>query len=377
MTRAVGPLTAAIGSLAAFGKPGGLLGRELDLARALGPQPTWNRLRPIGPTMPTGARGRLYERIWKDAATAIGAEVRELEGGFLEIRRDGATTRVREQLVPRDDPVTLALAGDKPLVHGLLVAAGLPVPEHAVLEARDVDVAAEFIAGGAPCVVKPASGSGRGNGVTGFVTSREDFVRARLRSLRYDAERVLIERQATGLEFRVLVLEGEPVGVVRRDPPHVVGDGSSAILPLVEAENRRRVAARGEAGQWLLDIDLDALFTLRSQGLAPRSVPAPGRRVRVGSGSSQGSEREAHVVPIADAAVSGVLGAACTAAEVLGSSYASVEVITSDPATDLIAAGGVVLEINTTPGLAQHYVVADREAVEPVASVVLERLLAR
>jgi D-alanine-D-alanine ligase-like ATP-grasp enzyme len=83
------------------------------------------------------------------------------------------------------------------------------------------------------------------------------------------------------------------------------------------------------------------------------------------------------VVPIADAAVSGVLGAACTAAEVLGSSYASVEVITSDPATDLIAAGGVVLEINTTPGLAQHYVVADREAVEPVASVVLERLLAR
>jgi len=377
MTRAVGPVTAAIGSLAAFGKPGGLLGRELDMARSLGVRMTWSRLRPSGATMPASARGRVYGRIWQDAAAAIGADVVELADGFLEIRRDGAITRVYAQLVARDDPVTLAFAGNKPLVHALLVAAGLPVPEYAALGAGDVDAAAQFVAAGGPCVVKPARGSGRGDGITGFVTSRQDFVRARLPSLRYDAERLLVERQATGLEFRVLVLDGEPIGAVRRDPPHVIGDGRSDIVELVRAENRRRVAARGDAGLWLLDVDLDSLFTLRSQGLAPRSVPPRGQRVRVHTGSSRGSEREGHALPIADAAIGGIVDAARAATAAVGSSYASVEMITPDPSVDLAAAGGIVLEINTTPGLTQHYLVADREAIEPVAAVVLERLLAR
>jgi cyanophycin synthetase len=376
MTRAVGPVTAAIGSLAAFGKPGGLLGRELDMARSLGVRMTYRRLRPSGAAMPASARGRVYGRIWQDAAAAIGADVIELADGFLEIRRDRAATRVYRQLVARDDPVTLAFAGNKPLVHALLVAAGLPVPEYAAVAAGDVDEAAQFIASGGPCVVKPARGSGRGDGITGFVSSRPDFVRARLPSLRYDAERLLVERQATGLEFRVLVLDGEPIGAVRRDPPHVTGDGRSDIVELVGIENRRRVAAEGDAGLWLLTLDLDALFTLRAQGLTPRSVPPRGQRVRVHTGSSQGSEREAHVLPIAGAAIGGILDAARAAAQAVGSSYASVEMITPDPSADVGVAGGIVLEINTTPGLTQHYLVADHETIEPVAAVVLERLLA-
>ena len=35
----------------------------------------------------------------------------------------------------------------------------------------------------------------------------------------------------------------------------------------------------------------------------------------------------------------------------------------------------MILEINTTPGLAQHYLVANPDRVEPVAAVVLARLL--
>jgi cyanophycin synthetase len=370
-------VTRALGRLGAFGKPGALIGLEADLVRALGPRLSWDRLRRRdAPRLPGNLRAEIYRRIWEEAAAAVGAEVRTLEGGFQEIRRGGRSTRVYGSLVPLDDPVTLELAGDKPLVHKVLTGAGLPVPAHVVLPTADVQAGAEFVREQPPCVVKPAFGSGRGAGITGFVTTPEEFLRARLRAIRYDAERLLVERQAAGAEYRVLVLGGSVIGVVRRDPPHVTGDGASTILQLVEAENVRRVAAAGAAGPWLVEIDLDAVFALRQEGMDLASVPAAGRRVRVHAGSSQGSEVEAHVVPKDDPSVRGIAEAGRRAAEAIGSEFASVEIITPDATRDLGDAGGVILEINTTPGIAQHYIVSDRTVIEPVAAVVLERLLA-
>ena len=366
----------ALDRLGAFGKGGGLVGRELDLARELGPRLAWTRLRPQpGTAMPGGARREIYGRIWREGAEQIGADVRELEGGFLEITRGGKRTRIYEQLVQRDDPVILKLAGDKPLSLIVLSEAGLPVPDHVVVEASDVDAAAAFLDGSSPNVVKPASGSGRGDGITGFVVGRDDLRRARLRALRYDPGRLLVERQAGGDEYRVLVMDGEVLGVVRREPPHVTGDGRSTVAELVTTENRRRAEARGTAGLWAIDLDLDAVFTLRAQGMTVTSVPAAGQRVRVRAGSSQGSELEAHVLPAGGAASAGIEAASLKAAATIDSRYSSIELMTPDASVDLAEAGGVVLEINTTPGVAQHYLVADPDAIEPVAARVLERLL--
>ncbi len=372
----VGPITGALGRLAELGKPGAFVGRELDLVRVLGVRHAWTRLSATEAELlaPT-ARARLYRRIWEDAADRVGAELRELPSGFLEIRRGDHVTRVREHLVAIDDPVTLAIAGDKPLVHGALTDAGLPVPRHEVVRIGDTDAAATFVETSAPCVVKPASQSGRGDGVTGFVASRSDLIRASLRSVRHDPERLLVEAQAAGPEYRVLVLDGEPVGAVQRDPPHVTGDGSSTIIELVDAENRRRVTADGEAGLRLLELDLDALFTMREQGLSLRAVPRAGRRVRVRSGTSQGSEQDAQAVPVGDPHHAGICAAAREAARIVGARLATVEMITQDPSAELGSSGGVILEINTTPGLAQHYLVANPDAAEPVAEVILSRLL--
>ena len=214
------------------------------------------------------------------------------------------------------------------------------MPDYTVVAVGDTDAAAAFVEASAPCVVKPASQSGRGDGVTGFVGSRSDLIRAQLRSVRHDPERLLVERQATGPEYRVLVLDGEPVGIVRRDAPHVTGDGRSTIIELVDAENRRRVTADGDAGLRPLELDLDALFTMREQGLSLRSVPGDGRRIRVRSGTSQGSEQDAHTVAMTDPGHAGLTAAAREAARIVGSRLASVEVITRDPSEKLGRAAG-------------------------------------
>ena len=61
------------------------------------------------------------------------------------------------------------------------------------------------------------------------------------------------------------------------------------------------------------------------------------------------------------------------AAAVVGVRLAGVDVITNDPAVGLGESGGVVLEVNTTPGLQWHYRV--RNGGVKVAEPILERLL--
>ena len=63
------------------------------------------------------------------------------------------------------------------------------------------------------------------------------------------------------------------------------------------------------------------------------------------------------------------------AAGVVGLRLAGVDVITSDADRSLAEAGGVVLEVNGTPGLHYHYEVAEAANATRVAIPVLRKLL--
>jgi cyanophycin synthetase len=70
-----------------------------------------------------------------------------------------------------------------------------------------------------------------------------------------------------------------------------------------------------------------------------------------------------------------VVAAGARAARAVGLRLASVEVVTPDPSVPLEVAGGVVLEVNGSPGLHYHYQVADGSVVAPVAVPILAHLL--
>jgi hypothetical protein len=359
-----------------LGRPGLTAAQELADLGLLGPR-LWFRQRrdPTGGTLKGAVRGRWYRRMWTDAATLVGARVDEGPGDLLTLTRRSGSVRVWGQFVPLDDPVTLRLAGDKPATHELLRRAGLAVPEHVVVPVADASAAAGMLDRHERLVIKPAASTGAGQGVTGGVRTPRDLRRALLRAGPHDPRRALVESQSAGQEVRVLVAHGEPLAVVRRRAPELAGDGSSSIAELVHAENRRRRGAEGAAGLFALSLDLDAVLALRDEGLSPRSVPAAGQRVRVKTASSQGSERDATAVPVTDPSVQGVVADAARAATALPASFVSVEFITSDPSRST-AEVGVVLEINTTPGMVQHYVVDNPGETPDVAALLLERLLA-
>ena len=344
----------------------------VDLALTGGVAPVTAHLRAArGETLDKAVRERAYASLWGEAAAELGAVSRSLGHGFLEIRRGDAVTRVRRSTVMLDDIVTFVL--DKEIGQGLLAASGVPVPEYVMLHEADPGRIQRFLdATPEGCVVKPAEGFS-GRGVTCGVRTKRELALAVRRAAGY-SNRILVERMVLGASYRVLLLDGELVDVIRRDPPHVRGDGRATLAELIAAENRRRMAAGGEEGLSRLAIDLDCVLTLRRAGLTLRSVPAAGAEVRVKTAVAGNAARENHTVR--DGVSPELLGECVRAAGELGVRLAGVDVLTPDVSRSLAETGGAINEVNTNPSLLHHTYVADRAGATPVAVPVLRRLLA-
>lgn len=372
--RAESTITAVLDAIGTAGRPGRELAVRLDLLRSVGVGEARRRRGHDArlATFTSDGRRPGYQRLWSDAARELGAQMVDLSGGFLEFRSGAARTRVWNHWVPLEDIVTLRLADDKARAHRLLTAAGLPVPEHATFVATELAPALAFLArSSGACVVKPVDSAG-GSGTTAGVRTPSQLRRARMRAGRRHG-RLLIESQVPGAVYRLLFLDGELIGAIRRLAPTVVGDGSATVAALIDAENERRYADADGARPWLLRVDLDAVLALENAGLTLSSVPDRDARVAIKTAVSQNAPQDNETVTgeLSEALVAD----AARAAAVIGVRLAGVDVITTDPGSSLTSGAGVVLEVNATPGLHYHYDVRDRDGADRVMVAILARLL--
>jgi len=356
------------------GRRGRRVAVALDNAALLGARRVWRstrRARSQGvPGRP--ARDAVYRQIWKGAAAAVGADFRDLGSGFAELHRSGRTVRVFHQVTPLDDPVALRVALDKPFGHRLLAAKGVRVPEHVAFTFSDERPALDLLERVGRCVVKPAVGTAGGEGVMAGVATATDLQRARLRAGCF-GEEMLAERQAPGLVHRFLLLDGDVLDVVVDRPPHLAGDGLSTVEELVVAENARRLAAVGEQGLELLGLDADLVFALRAEGLALASVLPAGSTARVKSVTNDRGPQDS--LTYRGAVHADVLEQVRASVAAIGLRLAGVDVVAPGVDRPLEQTGGVVLEVNGTPGIHRHYQVVDRAGATRVAEPILERTL--
>jgi cyanophycin synthetase len=316
-------------------------------------------------------RSRFYEAAWREAAAQAGAEVRVIGGSALEISRGERRLLVRDNVTSLDDPVTLDVAGDKPLVYRLLAERRIPVPRHGVFRRDDLGGAWEFAAALAgPCVVKPAQGGAAGAGITTGLTQKGALAAALARAGAWSDE-VVVEEQVEGENFRLLYLDGELLDAVRRGPPLLRGDGRSTVRQLVAAENAARAAAGTAAAQSVLGLDRDLVNTLRRQGYELKSVLPEGCVIEAKTvvNDNRREDNEEATGRVCRALVE--TGAAAAAA--VGARLAGVDIIAADPAVPLEESGGVVLEVNTTPG--HYYHALRRGPGVPVAVLIVARVL--
>ncbi|WDI41788.1 hypothetical protein [Bremerella sp. P1] len=293
-------------------------------------------------------RDEFYSHAWEQAAAQVGASLEHLGGGLFEFHRKGESTRVFKNYTTLDDPVTLRLAGNKPLVLKKLEHIAKVSPWKA-FTLKTIEAAYEFL-DGSPHVVKPARNTGAGSGVTTGVRTIRDLRRSVATARAFDTT-MLIERQIAGDNYRLLFLHGELIEVVHRGAPVVVGDGKSSIQQLIASENALRREQGWRRAQTMLSVDDDMRRTLSASDLTLRSIPKSGQSVVLKTVINENRAAENQLV---QDMCPEIVNLCRKCALELGIQLAGVDIITADPSVPLEESGGVVLEMNTTPGLYHH-----------------------
>jgi cyanophycin synthetase len=347
---------------------------KFSLVRSLGLRHSLRRWR-LDRAFAKRAAGRQTEfakAMWAEAAADLHAEFQQISPRLIEVRRGDAKVHLAGQQTSFADPVSIELTADKQLAYELLRNAGLSVPERILVARDDHRTAREFLeASPVPCVVKPVRGGG-GQGVTGAVRSAGQLLQAMRRAGR-DAPKLLIERHVAGDHYRLLLLDGEVLDVLRRVSARVLGDGRSSIEQLMFEEYERRLGIDGLEGLKPFVADLDCLFTLEQQGLQLSSIPSRGTAVTVKTATNVSGPSDC--ITFKERLSPELVAEARTAAATVGVRLAGVDVLTVDSSLPLVETGGAVLEVNPVPGLVHHYNVADSAGATKVAVPILRALL--
>lgn len=316
-------------------------------------------------------RAAFYDKLWRDAAADIGAEVEGAKLGLIRIRRDGLVTHVQRSQLPLDDTLTSLAISDKLFCYEIFLTRDLPVPRHAAFTLTERGRAEVFLQRiGKAAVVKPLAGTGGGMGVTTGVIDKAGLRRA----ARYAAgfgPNLLIEEEISGPSYRLLYLDGRFIDAVRRDPPSVTGDGKQSIGRLVARENRRRLAPPVDALS-PLRIDSDMRNSLGRVGLTLAYRPAQGERLVVKGAVNENTASDNHSVKeIVHADIVRRIGDLVRAMAIR---FAGVDLIGGDLTRPLDESGTVINEVNINPGIHHHILVSDPAVAVPVPRLILEHL---
>lgn len=315
-------------------------------------------------------RERFYTDLWQQTADNIGAVCTRWDSGFTRIERDGLTTIVRQSTVMLDDQLTLDIMGNKAVVYELMAEKGYAVPNHLVFPVSEFAACRDFfLSQRRPVVLKPASGTGGGRGVTTGIRTVKALKKAFRLAARFDS-RLIVEEQLEGHSYRLLYIGGRFVEAVRRDAPIVVGDGKHTIRHLVAMENARRLASDPVTALSPLKLDRDCQNMLNNQGLRPGDCLEQGRSIKLKKAINENGCEQNYRVSDDVHPDTVRLGAALV--RDLGVAFAGIDVICKDISMPLSANNGLISEINTTPGIHHHYLVSGSATECPVAEQVLE-----
>ncbi len=298
------------------------------------------------------AFGPSTQALLDEAASRDIPYLRLNDQSLVQLGQGRYQQRIRATMTSSTSALSVDIAGDKKLTTQLLAAAGLPVPNSAIVRTADTAVeAAKRI--GFPVAVKPIDGNhGRGValGIAGARRVRAAFNRAVKESR---SGWVLVEQMVEGNDYRFLVVGGRMAAIAHRVPAHVVGDGVRTVRELVDIANadpRRGIGHEKVLTRMRLDAEAERL--LREQGLGLDDAPSEGTFVRIAAtgnmstgGISIDRTWEAHDdnVEIAE-----------EAARVVGLDVAGIDFIAPDISRPVRETGGAIVEVNAAPGFRMH-----------------------
>jgi cyanophycin synthetase len=318
-------------------------------------------------------REKFYRNRWYAAASEIKATIDVIGSDFLKIEKNGISTFVLVDQVMLDSCVHLKIVGNKTLTYSIINQLGFRTPKHIEFDLISFGDAKKILQDTLnPVVIKPAYGSGAGHGITTGVCTNFEFFKASLVASQY-CPKLLVEEQIPGNSYRLLFLNGELLDVIRRDPPSVLGDGKSSIKKLIINENKRRLTDKTCNSVNPLHIDKECKLWLKENGLSLASIPQKGEKIIVKRVVNQNGKEDNRVVR--DQVCDEILLQCQDIISYIGITLAGVDIIASRLDVSLEKSGGVINEINTTPGLHHHFLINEEDKAFPIFTHILDYLL--
>ena len=316
-----------------------------------------------------------YKAMWTRVAHQLHGSVTEVGEGYLVLEHNDSWTIVNNANVRIDDHVALTVAGNKPLVYDLLKRGNFDyMPKYLVFTMSDFQVASDFLTECESFVIKPAYGTGGGDGVTTLVHSKWELFRASLFAATH-CPVLLMEEEVAGKSYRLLYLGGRLIDAIERQPPVVIGDGSMSIKQLIEVENHLRQESDGTIATSLISIDSALRNKLRGLNLTMSSVPDKGEKIVLKTVVNQNRRNEniritSHVHETFETFGHEIV-------RYLDLNLVGVDIITRDISEPLSSQTPIVNDINTMPGLHHHYFVrSDGQDCPDVAEQVIRYISA-
>lgn len=260
--------------------------------------------------------------------------------------------RIQATITSQTNHIAVEISCDKEDTHNLLNDLGLPVPRQQMIHSASQAVrAAQSI--GFPVVVKPLNAN-HGRGVSINLRSAAEVETAFSVAQDQGTSRaVLVESYLTGMDHRMLVVNGELVAVAKRVPGHVTGDGVHTVDELIEIVNsdpRRGVGHEKVLTQLLMDDQAKRL--LANAHYTPGSV-LPNDEIlylRDTANLSTGGT----AIDMTDQVHPDNREMAIRAITAVGLDIGGVDFLTQDITQSYKDVGGGIVEVNAAPGFRMH-----------------------
>lgn len=208
-----------------------------------------------------------------------------------------------------------------------------------------------------PIVVKPSRGTW-GDNITVNITSYPKYEAALALAHSFSKAKesvAVVEEMFVGEEYRILATQQKVIGVLKRVPAHVVGDGKNTIAALIRDKNQEKIRSEKGGSTSHLKIRVDSVVreNVAEVGATLDSVPPAGKVIylRKVSNISQGGDA-IDVTDVIDDSVSEIALRAMRA--VPGLSFAGIDFMTQDITKPQTADSYVIIEMNDSPGFDIH-----------------------
>jgi cyanophycin synthetase len=272
------------------------------------------------------------------------------EGSLVQFGHGRFQRRIQATVTSETNHIAVDIASDKELTNQILGDLGLPVPKQFRVRSAEKAVEALERIGGA-VVVKPLDGN-HGRGVSIGLSTPEQVSTAFAVASEISST-VLVEQKIEGHDYRLLVINGELVAAAQRVPGHVVGDGRSTVLELIErvnADPRRGIGH--EKVLTRLELDHQAIRLLQAAGLTPESVIEEGRVFYLRSTGNLSTGGTA--IDVTDVIHPDNRDMAVRAVKAIGLDVCGVDFLTPDITRSYTQVGGGICEVNAAPGFRMH-----------------------